>query len=72
MWLKGYRGNELQNVSRQLGAMGTYMKETNPSRYHQLTKVLFYQYKRMNRRHHAGFWGGVRGKNRIDKPLVGR
>jgi len=67
-WLKGYRGNELQRISRQLAMQGTFLRETFPTKYHQLTKQLFYLYKRVNRRHHSGYWGAYKGLGRIDNP----
>jgi len=71
-WLKGYRGNELQRIARQLGFQGAYLRETYPSRYHTLTKTMFYYFKRLNRRKHAAYWGAYRGRSRIDNPGKGR
>jgi large subunit ribosomal protein L51 len=67
-WLKGYRGTELQRISRQLATQGTFLQETFPSKYHQLRKQLFFLYKRSNRRKHASYWGAYRGRGRIDDP----
>jgi len=69
-WLKGYRGNELQRISRELATQGTFLRETFPSKYHTLTKQLFYLYKKLNRRHHAPFFGGYQRYSRIDKPKL--
>jgi len=67
-WLKGYSGNELQRISRQLAVEGSFLRETFPSKYHQLTKQLFFLYKRFNRRHHSSYWGAYKGRGRIDDP----
>jgi len=69
-WLKGYRGNELQRTARQLAMQGRFLREMLPSKYHMLTKNLFYQFKKMNRRQHTRWWGGYRRFSRIDKPRL--
>jgi len=68
MWLKGYRGNELQRTARQLKMQGRFLREMLPSKYHKLTKNLFYQFKKMNRRQHTRWWGRGTKYSRIDKP----
>jgi len=67
-WLKGFRGNELQRIARQLAAEGTFIRDVYPSKYHQMTKNLMYLYKKLNRRQHSELWGRYRGRGRIDDP----
>lgn len=70
VWLKGYRGNELQRISRLLAINGTFLRETFPTKYHSLVKQMFYCFKKLNRRRHAPYWGGYRRYSRIDKPVM--
>jgi len=70
LWLKGFRGNELQRTARQLKMQGTYLREMQPSKYHTLMKNLFYQFKKINRRHRTSWFGGYKRFSRIDKPRL--
>jgi len=67
-WLKGFKGIELQRIARQLATQGTFIRDYFPTRYHQMTKNLMYQYKKMNRRQHSEIVGRYRGRGRIDDP----
>lgn len=70
VWLKGYRGNELQRTARQLKMQGRFLREMLPSTYHKLVKNLNYQFKKINRRQHTRWWGGYTRYSRIDKPRL--
>ncbi|KAK2190432.1 hypothetical protein NP493_80g03047 [Ridgeia piscesae] len=70
VWLRGFKGHEFQRILRQLKFEGAMLKEMYPTRYHNMTKRLFFLYKRLNeKRRHAPFWGGPRraASSRIEK-----
>jgi len=70
IWLKAFRGTEMQRVSRQLAAQGSFLQDTFPTKYQQLRKQLLFLYRRNNRRRHAGKWGGRTSVSRIDAPRL--
>lgn len=70
VWLKGYSGNELQRTARRLAMQGKFLREMYPTKYHKLTKNLYYQFKKLNRRQHARWWGGYTRFSRIDRPRL--
>jgi len=67
-WLKGFRGNELQRLTRQMAVQRTFLRDYFPTKYHQMTKNMMYLYKKLNRRQHSDVWGRYRGRGRIDDP----
>ncbi|ESN93756.1 hypothetical protein HELRODRAFT_88241 [Helobdella robusta] len=69
-WLKGFKGNEMQRLIRRLGVQGEFLKDTYPSKYHQITKQIRYLYNKLNRRRKAPYWGGYSRFSRIDKPVI--
>ena len=48
-WLRGFRGNELQRIVRQLEFARVYMREMKPFEYHLMQKRLWFMFKKMNR-----------------------
>jgi large subunit ribosomal protein L51 len=49
-WLIGFRGNELQRLSRQLKFEGEKLAHLYPARYHNIKKRVFFLYKKYNQR----------------------
>ena len=49
-WLRGFKGNELQRIVRQLEFARTYYREMRPLEHVMLKKQLFFLFKKLNRR----------------------
>ena len=47
-WLVGFRGNELQRLSRQLKIEGRDIKARNPNKFHEINKRIKYLMWRYN------------------------
>ena len=47
-WLIGFRGNELQRLSRQLKYEGNALKAKNPNKFHDINKRIKYLLWRYN------------------------
>ena len=64
MWLRGFKGNELQRIIRRLNFEGTMLRSQFPTKYHNMKKQLFFLYKRYNlKRSPANFWKKYGSKN---------
>ena len=47
-WLIGFKGNELQRITRQLRFTGKELKAKNPSKFHDINKRIAYLTWRFN------------------------
>ena len=63
LWLRGFRGNELQRLARQVAYEGPYLRTVRPAEHHNINKQIFYLYKRYNqRRSRSNYWSGRQGR----------
>lgn len=49
-WLIGFKGNEMQRLSRQMKFQGKELAYLYPTRFHRLKKRIKFLYKRYNQR----------------------
>jgi len=73
IWLKGWRGNELQRLIRKKRYVGKQMQHMYPTQYMMMNKRIFYLWKKHNiKRSTQPFWGNRRRANRgrLERPLL--
>jgi len=63
-WLRGFRGNEMQRIIRQLKFQGATIRQLYPTKYHDMEKRLDYLFKHYNVRRSKRIGKGV---NRVQK-----
>jgi large subunit ribosomal protein L51 len=54
-WLIGFKGNELQRITRQLQMEGKQLKAKNPNKFHDINKRIKYLMWRFNHK-----FGGIK------------
>lgn len=49
-WLIGFKGNELQRLTRRVKFHGEKLKTLYPAKYHNIQKRIFFLYKKYNKK----------------------
>jgi len=67
LWLRGFKGNEMQRLIRRMKFEGKMLKDQYPTKYHKIRKQIWFLYKKYNQqRRHAPFRSGHGSKGRIE------
>ena len=69
IWMRAFKGNEMQRLLRRFNFQGRLLKEFYPTRHHSMNKQIKYLYKKLNRRKTSNYFGsrGAANHSRLDK-----